>query len=250
MTLARRHEMRIRTPRAARRPGSGRAARLFLGASIVPFLLAGWRATAQEQEIRSHMDDHFERITAVEKAIIQGDLKAARISAAELADPELSAGAPEAWKPFLEDVQALARELVGAEELADASVASAKLVAACGSCHMGTSQGPALSETPDIAGGEELPEHMTRHAWAVGRMREGLVGPADANWMAGAFVLTEEPLQPDAVSGELAAERIRILEERVHALGMAAYQADDRSDRVLAYARLLQTCARCHDLVE
>ena len=89
---------------------------------------------------------------------------------------------------------------------------------------------------------------MARHAWASGRMWEGLVAPSGVVWNAGAEVLSEAALAPAdlAAALEVLAE-VTEMENAVHAMGAEATGITGQRERARLYGRFLATCAACHD---
>jgi cytochrome c553 len=87
---------------------------------------------------------------------------------------------------------------------------------------------------------------MDRHAWAADRMWEGLIAPSDAAWHEGVSELATVPSKAPKEQPALAPEFVRELRE-VRALGAEARRAHDASGRAALYARVLTTCAGCHE---
>ena len=89
---------------------------------------------------------------------------------------------------------------------------------------------------------------MARHAWASGRMWEGLVAPSGVVWDGGAEVLGEAPLAPADLSADLEVlAEVSEMEAAVHAMGSAAIGLTEQEDRASVYGEFLSTCAACHD---
>ena len=81
-------------------------------------------------------------------------------------------------------------------------------------------------------------------------MWEGLIVPSETRWLAGATLLSEEPLHADAfLPDRTISSSYRIISEEVHKLGQLAARTQDRSDRVSVYASFIGTCAACHDAI-
>ena len=87
---------------------------------------------------------------------------------------------------------------------------------------------------------------MLGHQWAAAQMWQGLIGPSDERWRAGAHALTQAPLHIVAAAvtpnSELDIDdiaRVRLYARRAEAAG----SQDARGD---IFGALLATCAHCH----
>ena len=87
---------------------------------------------------------------------------------------------------------------------------------------------------------------MARHAWAVDRLWEGMIGGGDHRWELGVAALGDTPLpfSPRSDAPILAA-RLQRLAKRAHAMRMG----ETLDDRMRTYGEILVTCAACHDRV-
>ena len=199
--------------------------------------------------VAAHMTDHFYRVSELQRAVLNGDLDAARDPAAWLADHPTSAAVPAEWTEFLRPFRSAANRVLEARDVQAAATATAQVAGACGSCHesLGAEVGFAVDSAP-VEGAEVVP-HMQRHAWASGRMWEGLHGPSVVVWQEGAKVLREEPLAPAELDAPIEVlSEVSELEKRVHDLGAQALEADTQGRRAEIYGQFLGTCVRCHRL--
>ena len=179
-------------------------------------------------------------------ALVKGDLRAARSAMADLASGQLD-GLPPGLRASAEKVGRAAREASQAPTLEVAAQALGRVAAACADCHTAAGKAP---EYPRAYQPDDFPDpvsHMWRHQWAADRMWEGLSGPWEVAWQAGAAQLKEPALKP-ATFGVVETEWTRYgkLAERVHALGDSATKANDPSARAATFGRLLATCGTCH----
>jgi hypothetical protein len=100
------------------------------------------------------------------------------------------------------------------------------------------------NEAPDGGSQEAM---MIRHLWAADRMWEGLVGPSNESWIAGARAMAET--QPElarvfrASTGGMGSESFL---SEVNTLARAAVSATGQAERGKIYGELLNTCNRCH----
>jgi len=198
--------------------------------------------------LQAHMRDHFFKATEVQLAVINGDLEAVREPAEWMAEHVNSAAMPKEWVTHAEAMHKAARRAADAKDIATAAQAVANMGAACGNCHQALKAevGFAVESAPPE--GEGTAAHMGRHAWASGRMWEGLVAPSGVIWDAGAEVLTEAPLAPAALHVELEVlSEVSEMEDQVHALGAEAVGLTGQKERARVYGTFLSTCAACHE---
>jgi hypothetical protein len=74
---------------------------------------------------------------------------------------------------------------------------------------------------------------------------DGLVVPSDDAWIAGARVLSEEPLSPELLTpGRSPVPRVGALEQSVHDLGRQAQTTRSADGRAQLYGEIAKTC-RC-----
>lgn len=198
--------------------------------------------------LQAHMKDHFFKATEMQVAVINGDLAAVREPAEWMSEHANSAAMPEEWEPFAQTMHSWALRASEADNIAAAAEATAAMGAACGNCHMALKAevGFAVDEAPPP--GEGAGPHMARHAWASGRMWEGLIAPSGVVWDGGAEVLGEAPLAPAELSADLEVlAEVSEMEAAVHAMGSAAIGLTEQEDRARVYGEFLSTCAACHD---
>ncbi len=198
--------------------------------------------------LQAHMKDHFFKATEMQVAVINGDLAAVREPAEWMAEHANSAAMPTEWEPHAQAMHSFALQAAEASDLARAAQATAAMGAACGNCHLalGAEVGFAVDAAPPA--GEGAGPHMARHAWASGRMWEGLVAPSGVVWDGGAEVLAEAPLAPAELSADLEVlAEVSEMESQVHAMGAEAVGLAVQEDRARLYGQFLATCAACHD---
>ncbi|MBT8461555.1 MAG: hypothetical protein KJO44_03460 [Gemmatimonadetes bacterium] len=199
--------------------------------------------------LQAHMKDHFFKATEMQVAVVNGDLAAVREPAQWMADHANSAAMPTEWEPHAEAMHAFALQAAEAPDLAAAAAATASMGAACGDCHLalGAEVGFAVEAAPPV--GEGTGSHMARHAWASGRMWEGLLAPSGVVWDGGAEVLAEAPLAPAELSADLEVlAEVSEMEGEIHAMGTEAIGLTVQEDRARLYGQFLATCAACHDM--
>lgn len=221
------------------RPGNG--ALLVLATSMLAACAGG---PDPNTAAPSHMFAHFMQVGVIQSAVVSGDVDATRRPARWLASHPAEQFPPEA-EPALEQMRAEARIILAQDELTDIARSLARMGTACGSCHRATNGGPHLriDEAPPLTSTPD--QHMRRHVWAVDRLWEGIIGPSDAAWAAGASALVGAPLTFGVPGGT--PEQADQLARRVHDLATRAAAASEPKDRADVYGELLQTCTHCHD---
>ncbi len=95
-------------------------------------------------------------------------------------------------------MQNAAQLALAAVDLKAAAVAVADMAQACGGCHLALS-GPNFSGSSPAGEESSVVADMERHRWAADRMWEGLVGPSETAWLAGAATLEDAPRHPEAM---------------------------------------------------
>ena len=198
--------------------------------------------------LQAHMKDHFFKATEMQVAVIDGDLAAVREPALWMAEHAKSAALPDEWSQHASAMYSAAQSAADASDLASAAQATADMGAECGNCHeaLDAEVGFAVHEAP--AQGEGAVPHMARHAWASGRMWEGLIAPSGVVWDGGAEVLSEAPLAPAELSAELdVLAEVSEMEAAVHLMGAEAIGIATQADRARVYGEFLGTCAACHE---
>jgi len=204
--------------------------------------------TYPREVLQAHMKDHFYRATEMQLAVINDDLEGLREPAEWMADHASSAAMPEEWISHAAAIHAAARSAATAEDLPSAATAVARMAGECGNCHLafGAEVGFAIEKAPPK--GEGTKPHMGRHAWASGRLWEGLIAPSGVVWDGGAEVLAEAPLSPPDLSADIdVLAEVTRMEGEVHALGAGAVGMTLQEERARVYGELLATCATCHE---
>jgi cytochrome c553 len=186
------------------------------------------------------MHERLDGLALVEPLVVRGDLEHARSVGEELFATMGDDDAPTEWRPHVAAVRVELRALTHAEDLAAAASATARVAAQCGACHEALAAAPRLDDAPMPGGGNDEAAAMRLHAWAVGRMREGLIGPSLERWLQGTATFAALPgcREPDPARSDLC-KRTKLRAHRAHV-------ADSTQARVLAYGELLATCAACH----
>lgn len=207
--------------------------------------------SAAKGALGQHMGWHFERVTAIQEALIRGELEGIVEPARWLESHPAAIGLPEGWTPFVDDMRSMARLTREAKTFKAAGAAIAGMARTCGECHAAMAAEPRIPEL----GSKGLPPadqidtvpRMLRHRWAMEQMWVGLINPSEVSWSRGVEVLANAPLQPKKMMEEAGfSADIAALAHTVHQAGDDAREAADWSTRARIYGRLLSTCADCH----
>jgi len=192
------------------------------------------------------MRDHDVHGARLRDAVAGASVDAARREAKVLAELRIEGSVEPTWRRQLDAMNTAAATVVNAKDLTEASRGLAAVARTCGDCHATLGgPGPVVGEPP--AEGSGVGPRMTRHQWAAARLWDGLVAPSEDAWKAGARVLIDAPLVPEALTpGKSPAPAIADLSSSVHELGRKARVVDAAIDRGAVYAELMATCSACH----
>lgn len=193
------------------------------------------------------MRDHDEHGVALRDAIARADLDSARREAKVLADLRIEGPVDPTWRRKLDAMNQAAARVLEAKDLAQASRGLSALATTCGDCHASLGgPGPVVGTPPAEASGA-VPR-MKRHYWAAARLWDGLVVPSDDAWKAGANVLADAPLEPEALTpGKTPVPKVGVLARSVRDVAKKAIAATSPADRGAAYAEVISSCSSCHE---
>jgi len=226
------------------------AGRVMVGAALLGSLNAGCTPRAGP-EVEPRMIGHYENVARLYAEAAAGRLDGVRTEANELLARESGAGLPADVASHIEELRIYAGLAARAPDATSAASAVSRVAAACGSCHKSMKRGPTYQVvTGPPAGENPVATRMIRHRWAADQLWDGLVGPSDESWRAGASVLRDAPLFTDDLTHDVQHyEAVTKLAWTVHELGARANSARDQSVRAALYGELLGTCASCHSLL-
>lgn len=206
--------------------------------------------TLAEAVRAAHLRMHvrFAAAERLELAIAHSDLERARAEArtlAEIDDPDVLP----VWRPYLASIREAALQIEAAPGVVGAARLTAKLGRSCARCHEAIGARIVFPAEPPPPPDPRLAVQMVSHQWAAAQMWQGLIGPSDARWLAGAHELTRAPLHivAQAVTPESELDiddvaRIRLYARRAETAGSQSARAD-------LFGTLLATCAHCHSLL-
>ncbi len=188
---------------------------------------------------------HYQQVGEIHAAVLLDDLGAVRAPARALANTgnEYGPQAADAWGVMTTE----ARAVQTSSDLVDVARPVARMGSACGACHTALEAGPVLLPGDPPSASPRPTEHMQRHKWALDELWDGLVGPSEACWAAGAAALGYEPMRVGPSADEPG--RAQILATELHELRDEARQARDWPARAEVYGAVLRTCTECHELL-
>lgn len=191
------------------------------------------------------MHQRFTAAQRLELGIVHGDLAGAHADARELAELD-QPDALARWQPYFASIRDAARQIENSPGIVGAARLTAELGRRCARCHEAIGARIAFPAEPAPPGDPRLVVQMVSHQWAAEQMWQGLIGPSDARWLAGARALSQAPLhivaQAVTPSSELDIDdvaRIRLYARRAQAAGSQDARAD-------LFGAMLGTCAHCH----
>ena len=203
-------------------------------------------AAIQEAQRRMHV--RFTAAQRIEQAVAHSDLDRARAEAHDLAGLEEPEALP-VWRPYFESIKDSARQIEAATSIGAVATLTGGLGRTCARCHEAISAHITFPVEPPPPADPKLAQQMLGHQWAAAQMWQGLIGPSDARWQAGARALTTVPLNTVAQAATPAAPveiddvaRVRMYANRAQGIG-------PQDERAELYGTLLGTCAHCHALL-
>jgi cytochrome c553 len=193
------------------------------------------------------MITHFDLAVEARGHALNGDVDAFREAAEELAELEPARDLSPELVLQLGPMRWEAREGANASDAASAAAASARIAKTCGDCHEANAVG--LGDRFTI-GGPPPPGSAARHmaglAWASRLLWDGLIGPSDRTWQAGAEGLAELGVLPEGLPADMPAGDVRVAGVRLQQLAERAALTRDVDERVEVLGEIWTTCAGCH----
>jgi cytochrome c553 len=226
------------------------AGRVIVGTALLGTL--AWSCTPRAgPEVEPRMIGHYDNVARLYAEAAAGRLEGVRTEANELLARESGAGLPADVANLVEELRVYAGLAARAPDITSAARAVARVAASCGSCHKAMKRSLTYEVLTDPPPGDGPVEtRMIRHQWASDRLWDGLVGPSDQSWRAGAAVLRGAPLFTDDLTHDVAQyDAVTKLAWTVHEIGAQANSAAEQSVRAGLYGDLLATCASCHALL-
>jgi cytochrome c553 len=193
------------------------------------------------------MHKNLSRTVDLQTGVVQGDLGKAKEAASWLLSRRDAMSFPPSADEFQQRILELASNIAEARDMRTVAAQTGQLAAACGSCHQAFGSGPRFVVGTDAPGGDAQEALMIRHLWAADRMWEGLIGPSEEAWAAGAQAMAQtQPALARAIRTSSAIEVSEAFLGEVNLLANEALEAVGTDQRADAYGRILETCFRCH----
>lgn len=220
--------------------------------ALLPAQLAGGgpvpdrEAAPGGEALLARMHRQFDDVRAIHRALVFGDLPAARRRARALARMPRPEGLVEG-EAAVERIRSTARRLGAARSQVDARQRLAELAAACASCHEDVADASRFLWAPEPEDDGSAAARMARHRWGSESAWMGLVAPSDRRWREGMDALAAIPLPVEAISDDR--QRYATIERWSRALAARAARArqiDDQEARGRALAGLTGLCVACH----
>jgi len=130
--------------------GFGMALTLPVAALLAVSACGDGRKMPDRERVAQHMEAHFERAGELRQAVVEDRLdkvaEPARWLAGHAAIPDL----PSTWVPYLDSLREAAAAAADAKDIQAAAVATARVAASCGDCHvaLGAKPGPDIEGRP------------------------------------------------------------------------------------------------------
>ncbi len=209
------------------------------------------KATMSAKELRQHMQKHFVKADELKNAVVAGDVAQTKLSATWFAEHEPDANLPAKYLPHAKKLMSVASKLTKANGPSDTAHGAADLAAACAQCHLSRGKPIQFGSDPEPAESDDLAKsHMARHAWAVTRMWDGLVGGSPKVYAAGAQVLSDLPMLAMSLK-----KNKKLSDAADHFIGNLsteaerALKADTLETRAAVLGDVLSSCGNCHTML-
>ena len=197
------------------------------------------------------MHKKLSRTFDIQTGVVEGDLDRAKRAASWLVNREDGMVFPPEARPYQREFLGYASMAARAQDLEAVASQTGYMAAACGDCHIAMETGPRFVVGSTHPEGDSREAQMIRHLWAADRMWEGLVGPSESSWRAGASALAETgPALVTALrTSTLPARSPSSLAEEVVSVARDAMTAATTEARAQVYGRVLTTCNGCHKAI-
>lgn len=196
---------------------------------------------------RGQMIAHFDLAIELRGHAIRGDLQRFRSTAQDLADLDPARDLPTDVILQLGPMRWEAQAGASARTNEAAAQAAAEVARTCGDCHLANDAGLGdrfVAAAPQPS--EDTERHMAGLAWTSRLLWEGLAGPSDRAWAAGADALMTGGALPDELLRALPDRDVQFASDRLQRLGREAAEAQEPEYRVRALGEIWATCSECH----
>lgn len=213
---------------------------LIVGCTAVPQEFTDSPTPLQEQ-----MYAHFQEALELRAGAIFGEIERIRTAGEFLSDEESMPAMPRGSERYLDVLREAGTEAAYASD-DEGRLAAAEVARTCGLCHQRYEVGPRFvvgMPTP----GESVATHMARQARVSRLLWDGLIGPSDVTWAAGALELAQGPEFPPEVAQMVPDRTLPLVARaRLETLGTRAEMTTDPVERAALLADVWGVCAGCH----
>lgn len=209
--------------------------------------LAGCGVPGGPAPVRELMVNHYDLAAQLRESALIGDLAGVRRSAVRLADLQRPTDLGPERAPQLLPLSRAARDASLSESVDEAARASARVARSCGDCHLanGAGLGDRLAAGPAPSGGAAR-EHVAVLSRVSGLLWNGVAGPSDDLWSAGAEALGGSGTLSAQSAPGLPTEYVDLARARLQRLGGEAVRASGAEGRERMLGEIWATCAECH----
>ncbi len=198
--------------------------------------------------VQQQMYSHFQAALELRAGALFGDAEMLASAGARLATEPVSEELPAGSERFVRQMREAAVTASEAPTDSQRRRAAANVARSCGTCHKAYQVGPDFVVGGPVPG-ETLGMHMARQSRVSRLLWDGLIGPSEETWAAGAAALAEAAPFPREIVSRV--QDTRVLEDaqqQLRILGTQAGQTTDPDERAQVLARVWGVCAGCHQL--
>lgn len=191
---------------------------------------------------------HFRDALDLQAGAIYGDLDRLTDAGDRLRRTTSEPGLPPGSENFLREVITAATAAKDATTPSEGRQAAAEVARTCGACHQAYRVGPDFIVGGPVEG-DRLSQHMARQNRIARLLWNGVLGPSEETWRAGAAELEAEPPFPQEVAARV--QDAALLEEarsQLRAYGVQARGAQTPEERTDVLAQVWGVCASCHQV--
>lgn len=196
---------------------------------------------------RGQMIAHFDLAVELRDHAIHGELQSFRTTAEALAGLDPADELPPEILLQLGPMRWEAQAGANARTNEAAAQAAAEIARTCGDCHAANDIPLGARFASGVPGSaDDVRRHMAGLDRITELLWEGLIGPSDRTWAAGAEALLEAGALPDEMLEELSERDVRFASDRLQRLAREAAAATEPDYRVRALGEIWATCSECH----
>ena len=211
--------------------------------SVAPSTATAGTHIPSSIDARMHAD--LDSIREIHRALIFGDLDAARSRARQLSSISATDEVDE-WERPVRFVREQALRLASATSARDARHLSTDLATVCADCHMVRARTMRVQAPPEPAADGSLRGAMARHEWAAETMWIGLIAPSSDIWRKGLAAITSPPTRSSVFPPRRRQREVERLRRRLVALAAESRDLPGQGDRARRLSEIVDVCAACH----